>query len=91
MAVEISVQQQSTSSPHSSNSFVKVSSTRLYTIITVYYCRDLPDIETTPDTSTALLFIDTGGCSIYERETESDEESKGNEGEQSAITVYWLS
>ena len=41
----------------------------------------------TPDTSTPLLFIDTAGCSIYERETESDEGSKGNEGEQKALAT----
>ncbi len=42
--------------------------------------RDLPGVADTILTSSAILFIDTVGCGLRERET-STEESKGNDGE----------
>ncbi|XP_031409279.1 DNA-binding protein SMUBP-2-like, partial [Meleagris gallopavo] len=44
------------------------------------FCRDLPGVTCTEETTIPLLLIDTAGCGLLELEVE-DEQSKGNPGE----------
>lgn len=43
------------------------------------FCRDLPGVTCTEETTIPLLLIDTAGCGLLELEVE-DEQSKGNPG-----------
>lgn len=44
-----------------------------------FFCRDLPGVTSTEETTIPLLLIDTAGCGLLELEVE-DEQSKGNPG-----------
>lgn len=46
---------------------------------TSFFCRDLPGVTSTEETTIPLLLIDTAGCGLLELEVE-DEQSKGNPG-----------
>lgn len=41
----------------------------------------------TPLTSSPMLYIDTAGCGLHEKETESENSSKGNEGEADIVLM----
>ena len=55
-------------------------------ILCLLLIRDLPNVIDTPLTSSPILFIDTAGCGLLERET-GTEESKGNEGEADLVLM----
>lgn len=48
---------------------------------------ELPKVKKTEETSSALFFIDTTGCSLYETESK-DDESKSNEGEAEVVVKH---
>ncbi|XP_004345662.1 immunoglobulin mu binding protein 2 [Capsaspora owczarzaki ATCC 30864] len=48
---------------------------------------ELPRVKKTEETESALFFIDTTGCSLYETEA-ADDESKSNEGEADVVVQH---